>query len=199
MKCLFSAHPTAVQLTRRYHSVFLLDCICKTNQFRLPLLNIVGVAPTNDTFFSCFCLLSRQTLDDYSWALHTFRRLLTANHPLPEVMVTDREMALINSIEQTFPAVKHILCKWHLERNILAMCPETSLMTTNGSFSFSRGTRWFWFSRGTKPSSMSNGELSALHSQPFRACSTTLIRCGCLSKSASQCHGRRIISTWVTR
>ena len=121
LKCLFWAHPTAVQLTRRYHSVFLLDCTYKTNQFRLPLLNIVGVAPTNDTFFSCFCLLSGETLDDYSWALHTFRRLLNAN-PLPEVMVTGREMALINSIEQTFPAVKHILCKWHLEKDILAKC-----------------------------------------------------------------------------
>ena len=39
-------------------------------------------------------------------------------------------------------------------------------MTTSGSFSFSSGTRWF--SRGTKTSSISNGELSALHLQPSR-------------------------------
>ena len=85
------------------------------------LLNIVGVAPTNATFFFCFCFLSSETLDDYCWALGTFRRLLNANH-LPAVMVTDREMALINAIEQTIPNTKHLLCKWHFEKNILAKC-----------------------------------------------------------------------------
>ena len=43
---------------------------------------------------------------------------------LPSVIVTDREMALMNAISIVFPGAKHLLCRWHINRNILAKCKK---------------------------------------------------------------------------
>jgi hypothetical protein len=36
--------------------------------------------------------------------------------------ITDREIALINSLDNTFPNLAHILCTWHVNINVLANC-----------------------------------------------------------------------------
>ncbi|KAI9922238.1 hypothetical protein PsorP6_001571 [Peronosclerospora sorghi] len=58
---LFLAHPRAVQLTRAYHSVLLMDGTYKTNRFRMPLLNMpvayvetVWIRPHNERFVAAW-------------------------------------------------------------------------------------------------------------------------------------------------
>lgn len=48
---------------------------------------------------------------------------------LPEVLVTDREMSLIQVIEQVFSATKHLLCIWHVNKNVLINCKSTFIFT----------------------------------------------------------------------
>jgi hypothetical protein len=38
----------------------------------------------------------------------------------PLSIVTDRELALINCLESLFPESKHLLCRWHVNMNVLA-------------------------------------------------------------------------------
>ncbi|KAL5158540.1 Protein FAR1-RELATED SEQUENCE 5 [Glycine soja] len=54
---LFWCHPDAVKLCNACHLVFLIDITYKTNRYRLPLLDFVGVTPTGMTFSAGFAYL----------------------------------------------------------------------------------------------------------------------------------------------
>ncbi|XP_077223979.1 protein FAR1-RELATED SEQUENCE 5-like [Tasmannia lanceolata] len=118
---LFFAHPLSVALTNSYSYVFLMDCTYKTNRYKMPLLDIVGVTSFNTSFYSCFAFLQREEEEDYVWALETFGKFLGVDgHPL--VIVSDRELALMNAIQVVFPRTTHLLCVWHIEKNVLSKC-----------------------------------------------------------------------------
>ncbi|CAL8176177.1 unnamed protein product [Prunus armeniaca] len=38
------------------------------------------------------------------------------------VIVTDREIALMNAIRNVFPSVRHLLCRWHINRCVMKAC-----------------------------------------------------------------------------
>ena len=59
--------------------------------------------------------------DFYDWALENFLSIfISKNIPLPEIFLTDREQALINSIKTTFPNSNHMFCTWHISKNLIA-------------------------------------------------------------------------------
>ncbi|CAH1770883.1 10294_t:CDS:1, partial [Entrophospora sp. SA101] len=118
---LFFAHRISIALTRTYPVVLLLDCTYKTNRYRMPLLNVVGMTSFNTTFFSCFAFLKDEKEADYEWALTCISKIFNGmSHP--KVIVTDRELALMNAIGRIFPGAHHLLCIWHINKNILAKC-----------------------------------------------------------------------------
>ncbi|KAH7866784.1 hypothetical protein Vadar_024912 [Vaccinium darrowii] len=41
---------------------------------------------------------------------------------LPEVVVTDGELAFLNAIARVFPKATHLLCRWHTKKNVFAKC-----------------------------------------------------------------------------
>lgn len=51
---VFWTNPTAMKLLNAFSIVFLMDSTCKTNKYRLPLLEIVGVTSTKLTFSAAF-------------------------------------------------------------------------------------------------------------------------------------------------
>ncbi|KAI1002667.1 hypothetical protein K3495_g5538 [Podosphaera aphanis] len=77
-----------------------MHCTYSANRFGMPLLHIVGCANINTTFEVGYAFLSRETEADHIWALGTLRKILQQNNiPEPGVIATDRELALMNSIE----------------------------------------------------------------------------------------------------
>ena len=78
---------------------------------------------TNMTFNVAYTYLSSELEDSYTWALDRLRGLMD-NDFLPRVIVTDRELALMNAIEKKFPRANHFLCRWHISRNIMANCKK---------------------------------------------------------------------------
>lgn len=125
------AHPHSLKLIKMFSNVFLLDCTYKTNRYSMPLLNIVGVTSTNQTFTAFNCFMNDETAESYTWALEKFRECLEK----PDeniIFVTDRELALMTAIKSIFPRRKHILCGWHIEKNILANC--VGYFTNSGGF-----------------------------------------------------------------
>lgn len=112
IKGLFFCHNLSVQLLTHYHHIILLDCTYMTNKHKMPLLH-------NTSFSAAFCFLAEETQDFYDWALETFLTIFTSNNiPLPKVFLTDREQALINSIQTNFPDSHHLLCTWHIMGNL---------------------------------------------------------------------------------
>ena len=43
---------------------------------------------------------------------------------LPNVIVPDRELALMNAVRLVFPTTTNLLCIWHISKNILANCKK---------------------------------------------------------------------------
>ncbi|KAL5128022.1 Protein FAR1-RELATED SEQUENCE 5 [Glycine soja] len=119
---LFWCHPDAVKLCNACHLVFLIDSTYKTNRYRLPLLDIVGVTPTGMTFSAGFAYLEGERVNNLVWALERFRGLFLRNDRLPVVIVTDRDLALMNAVKVVFPECTNLLCKFHIDKNVKAKC-----------------------------------------------------------------------------
>ncbi|XP_062012413.1 uncharacterized protein LOC133728965 [Rosa rugosa] len=119
---IFWCHPYSLQILRTFPHVLIMDCTYKTNRYRFPLFEIVGVTSTEMTFNVAFVYILKETEDNYTWALSRLRTLL--DHCTPSVFVTDRELALMNSISKIFPDSRHLLCKWHINRNVMKECKK---------------------------------------------------------------------------
>ncbi|XP_028102684.1 uncharacterized protein LOC114301927 [Camellia sinensis] len=100
-----------------------MDCTYKTNCYRLPLLEIVGVTLTEMTFSVAFAYLQYERVDNYAWVLATLRDVMDG-FVVPTVIVTDRELALMNAIQKIFPSARHLLCRWHISKNVLTKCKK---------------------------------------------------------------------------
>lgn len=46
---LFLVHPHSISLTKSYNIVFVMDCTYKTDRYKMPLLDIIGVSSFNTT------------------------------------------------------------------------------------------------------------------------------------------------------
>ncbi|KAI1003118.1 hypothetical protein K3495_g5085 [Podosphaera aphanis] len=113
---LFFQHTTSIALLRQFPEIIIMDFIYSTNGFGMPLLHIDGCTNINTTFEVSYAFLIRETEADYIWALGTLRKILQQNNiPEPGVIATDRELVLMNAIEQEFPLAKNILCFWHIK------------------------------------------------------------------------------------
>ncbi|KNA03829.1 hypothetical protein SOVF_205420 [Spinacia oleracea] len=118
---VFFSHPKSISLTKSFPTVFVMDCTYKTNKYKMPLLDIIGVSSFNKSFYSCFAFLEKEREQDYIWALQMFSNM--KGHSSDDlVIVTDRELALMNAIRVVFPRAKHILCVWHIQKNVLSKC-----------------------------------------------------------------------------
>jgi hypothetical protein len=59
----------------------------------------------------------------FNWALQSHAEYIRSNNaPLPRVIITVRELALINALKTTeqFCLIPRLLCKWHVNMNVLA-------------------------------------------------------------------------------
>lgn len=108
-----------LDLFAAYLEVLLLDCTYQTNRFQMPLLDMVGLIGLNTTFYVAFAFVKSEQEEDFTWVLKQLQELLRA---LPSVVMTDRELALMNAIRNVFPAAHSLLCQWHIQKNILAKC-----------------------------------------------------------------------------
>ncbi|KAJ9552782.1 LOW QUALITY PROTEIN: hypothetical protein OSB04_016827 [Centaurea solstitialis] len=93
---LFFAHPISLDIWRAFPHVVLMDATYSTNQYKMPLLEIVGVTSTNMTFCIVFIYVSNERESSYAWALDCLK--LTMNGCIcPRVIVTNRELSLIKA------------------------------------------------------------------------------------------------------
>jgi len=116
---LIFIHNDSIKMCQRWSTVFIMDCTYKTNKFGMPLLNIVGITATYNSFSAGFAFLCEEIEETYSWALQKYKDITKV---FPKVIVTDRELALMNSIEKVYPSTQNLLCIWHINKNIVAKC-----------------------------------------------------------------------------
>jgi hypothetical protein len=104
----------------------------------MPLLNICAISGNNKVVQLGLAFLSGEKKADYNWALRQVRNVMTAssiNEPVS--IITDRELALINCIETLFLHSTHILCRWHVNMNVLAKTKKhflAPIKNTDGTY-----------------------------------------------------------------
>ena len=87
----------------------------------MPLLNICAITSGNKVVQTGLVFLSRETENDYNWSLDYLRDIMAQNSiEEPVSMVTDRELALIKSLNTRFPYSQYLLYCWHVNINVLA-------------------------------------------------------------------------------
>lgn len=47
---IFWAHPNSIQPAKYFSSIFIIDCIYKTNRYKMPLFEMVGITSCGRTF-----------------------------------------------------------------------------------------------------------------------------------------------------
>ncbi|KAL5191108.1 Protein FAR1-RELATED SEQUENCE 6 [Glycine soja] len=119
---IFWCHPDAVKLCNACNLVFLIDSTYKTNKYKFPLLDFVGVTPTGMTFFVDFAYLEGERVNNVVWALEWFRGFFLRHDALPGVIVTDRDLTLMNAMKIVFHECTNLLCRFHIDKNVKAKC-----------------------------------------------------------------------------
>ncbi|KAI0996767.1 hypothetical protein K3495_g11417 [Podosphaera aphanis] len=87
----------------------------------MPLLDICGVTGGNKVIQLDLVFLSSEKENNNSLVLQQLRQIMTleAIRALSSI-VTDIELALIKSLEDHFSDTPHLLCRWHVNMNVLA-------------------------------------------------------------------------------
>ncbi|GAU21453.1 hypothetical protein TSUD_32840 [Trifolium subterraneum] len=94
----FWAHQESVKLFNTFPTVLMMDSTYKTNKYKMPLFEIVGVTSTEDSFDVDFAFIANEKEDNFIWALETCKSLLKSKDTFPKVIVIDMDKSLMNAI-----------------------------------------------------------------------------------------------------
>ena len=61
---------------------------------------------------------------NYEWALTALKKVLKSrrNDVMPRFLVSDNDSALLNAEQQVFLNSTRLLCRWHINKNVVARC-----------------------------------------------------------------------------
>ncbi|KAI5439944.1 hypothetical protein KIW84_025343 [Lathyrus oleraceus] len=115
---IFWAHPNSVKLLNIFPIVLVMDNTYKTNKYRQPLFEIVGMTSTELTFAVGFAYMESEQTENFCWVLEKLKELFVKKDMCPQVILTDRDLALMKAIEVVFPNSINLLCRFHINKNV---------------------------------------------------------------------------------
>ncbi|KAD3641381.1 hypothetical protein E3N88_30605 [Mikania micrantha] len=83
--------------------------------------DIVGVTSTHHTFCIAHAFVSKEKEENYHWVLERVKDMLDKCME-PRVIITDRDLALMNACCKVFSHASRYLCRWHISENIAKHC-----------------------------------------------------------------------------
>ena len=126
----------SLQLLRLFPRSYVLDSTYRTNRFNLPLLDIVGFTATNRSFVIGQAFLTHEEEQDYVWVLKWIRDLYKEyDLPIPESITTDKAGGVHKACSVIWPEVPHLLCRWHIDKDVKGYCQKHWLARTEDQVS----------------------------------------------------------------
>ncbi|CAK8570909.1 unnamed protein product [Lathyrus sativus] len=95
-------HPDSIKLLNAFPIMLIIDSTYKTNMYKLPLLDMVGVTSTEKTYSVMFAFLETVKEENVTRALEVSQSMLKDQEEMPKVIVTDHDTALMNSVAKVF-------------------------------------------------------------------------------------------------
>jgi len=74
------------------------------------------------TYSVVFAFLSFEKENNFIWTLEMLVGLLTSKRNMPKVIVTDRDPDLMTVVAEVLPKMDHVLCYFHIEKNVKSRC-----------------------------------------------------------------------------
>ncbi|XP_021978960.2 uncharacterized protein LOC110874954 [Helianthus annuus] len=87
----------------------------------MPFIQIVGMTPTNKSFIIAHAVVSKERGDNFVWVLERVKSMLDECME-PRVILTDRDLALMGACAKVFPDASRLLCRWHIQQNVMKHC-----------------------------------------------------------------------------
>jgi len=109
-----------VNFLNAFNIILIMDSTYKTNKYQLSLLEIVCVTSIGLTFSATCAFLSSERKNNFTWALGKLRGLFMMSEGGPQVIVTDRDLSLMNVVGTMFLEYYHLLCHFHIQKNVQA-------------------------------------------------------------------------------
>ena len=115
VKDILWARPASIELLHAFLHELIIDCTYKNNMYRVPLIEIVGAISTDMTFSVAFAYLKAEQEDNFGWCLDSLKYLMH-DRLIPSIVVTDRNLALMNIVKRIFSTYCHFLCRQHIRK-----------------------------------------------------------------------------------
>ncbi|KAI5669377.1 hypothetical protein M9H77_19230 [Catharanthus roseus] len=99
------AHPTSIAMIRTWPYVLIMDTTYKTNEYKMPLLECVGMTPTGKNFTVATTFICNEQATTYRWVLQQIKHLYFASairHIDQNVLAKFTEMVKDEEVSQWF-------------------------------------------------------------------------------------------------
>ena len=116
-QCAIWASSLMQQNLQKYGKVVLFDPTCLTNSLRLPFAFFLAIDGNGRTVVISACILANETISSFDWVMSEFRDICGTH--VPDVFYTDRCPAIHCSLRNNFASSHHLICRWHLAKNIV--------------------------------------------------------------------------------
>ncbi len=107
------------------YEVLVMNCIYKTNKYKMSLFIISDQIALHKNFYVVFCFMTKEKQNDYVWVLQQLKRLY-AKLKISDstVLIIDMKKNLMNVCRLIFSVSNHLLCLWHINNNVLINCKK---------------------------------------------------------------------------
>ncbi|KAL5196100.1 hypothetical protein HKD37_20G057784 [Glycine soja] len=83
---------------------------------------LLGVTPIEMTFFASLAYMNGERLNNVVWTLERFQGIFLRRDVLLGVIVTKRDLALMNAVKTVFTECTNLLCSFHINKNVKVKC-----------------------------------------------------------------------------
>ncbi|KAI3945317.1 hypothetical protein MKW92_043891 [Papaver armeniacum] len=118
---LFFAHPKFTSLANTFHNFVILENTYKTNLYDMSLLNLVSHTSTKAPFTVALCFMQFEREDNFVWEFERLKEIYLYDN-VPTLFLTDCSQAMIKAVKRVFPFSTHLLCTWHINKDMMAYC-----------------------------------------------------------------------------
>jgi len=115
MEYLFFSFPGFSELANRYNEVLGIDATYNCNKYGMPLVVFVCMDNHGHSLPIAGCFINSESEQRYRDSLQLYEK---AGYRRPATVLTDRAKALGSAIAKEWGESAHVVCKFHIHRNI---------------------------------------------------------------------------------
>ena len=115
IKKLIFATPQMLNNYKLYGDIMLIDSTYRVNHYNIPLIVYSGVDSGGRNVIFGLSVVNDETEETHQWC---FREFFSIHQKLPQICITDQDLALMAVLNKNYPQVTHLLCQWHILQNL---------------------------------------------------------------------------------